>query len=129
VSGNFSQLSVVADSLERTPLHYAAYANNADAVHTFLATTSGANEEMHPDFAGWTPLHLAAANGSVEAGMRILELDIDTSAKDINGRTALLIAAEYGQTLFLEKYSDLVRIMSLDFSLHINNTRSPTAAI
>jgi ankyrin repeat protein len=48
------------------------------------------------DASGWTPLHLQAANGCVEAVKLLIQHGAPINAKDIAGNTPLHLAARYG---------------------------------
>ena len=57
------------DAQGRTPLHYAAMTNDADAVREPLTEEAGPNV---PDRLGFTALHLAAQEGAISAAAILL---------------------------------------------------------
>ena len=81
------------DSHGSTALSYAARAGKLEAARTLLA--AGAKVEV-ADLDGWTPLMHAAVNGHAEMATLLLAKGANPRAKDKQGRTALLLAAAYG---------------------------------
>lgn len=63
------------------------------------------------DASGWTPLHLQAANGCVEAVKLLIQHGAPINAKDIVGNTPLHLAARYGYVnvvkVLVEKGADV----------------------
>jgi ankyrin repeat protein len=93
------------------PVHNAAYHNNWETFQFIVETLppqlfAKAKEGPHGD---WTPLHSAAAGGSIAIVQHLLEqaADINSSAR---GLTPLMIAASRGQTsivrLLVDKGAD-----------------------
>ena len=78
-----------------TLLQQAAQRGNVAEIRRLVANGRNVNER---DANGVAALHVAAANGSVEA-MRVLvvELGADKDAKNDAGSTAMHVAAVYGQ--------------------------------
>lgn len=68
-----------------TPLHTAAYNNNA--ITSYFLLKAGANPNLQDD-GGWTPLHWAARNGNVQLIRILLNADAEFSIKDHSGHTA-----------------------------------------
>jgi uncharacterized protein len=68
----------------RTPLHYAALANNADAVSQLLA--EGADPNV-ADRLGFTPLHFAAQEGVIAAAGLLLAAEAQVDAANSHGNT------------------------------------------
>lgn len=52
--------------------------------------------------AGWTPLHYAAAGNSLPAARLMLQHGAEVDARAPNGRTALMLAAQYGSEDIVE---------------------------
>jgi len=73
----------------RTPLHYAALANDADAVSELL--TEGADPSA-PDRLGFTPLHFAAQEGASAAAEILLAAGAQVDAANSDGNTPLSTA-------------------------------------
>ncbi len=77
------------DARGRTPLHYAALADDADAVSALL--TEGADPNV-PDRLGFTALHLAAQEGAISAAAILLAGRARVDAVNIYGNTPLFTA-------------------------------------
>jgi ankyrin repeat protein len=73
----------------RTPLHYAAMANDVDVIRASLA--AGADPNLG-DKLGFTPLHLAAQEGSLDAARVLIERGADIDRKNSFGNTPLFVA-------------------------------------
>jgi ankyrin repeat protein len=73
----------------RTPLHYAAMADDADAVSALL--TEGADPNA-PDRLGFTALHLAAQEGVIPAAEILLAGGARVDAVNSYGNTPLFTA-------------------------------------
>lgn len=73
----------------RTPLHYAALANDTDAVRQLL--TEGTNPNA-PDRLGFTPLHFAAQEGALAAAEILLAAGAQVDAANRYGNTPLATA-------------------------------------
>ena len=77
------------DKEGRTPLHYAALANDADAVSKLL--TEGADPNV-ADRLGFTPLHFAAQEGAIAAAQILLAAGAQVDATNSYGNTPLSTA-------------------------------------
>ena len=77
------------DRAGRTPLHYAALANDADAVSRLL--TEGASPNV-PDRLGFTALHFAAQEGALAAAEILLAAGAQVDAANSYGNTPLSTA-------------------------------------
>lgn len=77
------------DKEGRTQLHYAALANDADAVSQLL--TEGASPHA-PDRLGFTPLHFAAQDGALAAAEILLAAGAQVDAANSYGNTPLATA-------------------------------------
>jgi ankyrin repeat protein len=73
----------------RTPLHYAAMTDDADAVRKLL--TEGADPNV-PDRLGFTALHLAAQEGAISAAAILLAGGARVDAVNSYGNTPLFTA-------------------------------------
>jgi hypothetical protein len=72
------------DKEGRTPLHYAALANDADAVSKLL--TEGADPNA-ADRLGFTPLHFAAQEGAITSAQILLDAGVQVDAANSYGNT------------------------------------------
>jgi ankyrin repeat protein len=81
------------DKSRRTPLHYAAPAENPVAVQLLLQ--AGAKVDAKTDYQ-LTPLHEAAAKGRVGAATLLLAAGADVNARESFGETALFEAVKAG---------------------------------
>lgn len=77
------------DRAGRTPLHYAALANDADAVSRLL--TEGADPNA-ADRMGFTALHFAAQEGAIAAAGILLAAGAQLDSADSYGNTPLSTA-------------------------------------
>ena len=77
------------DRRGRTPLHYAALANDIDAVRKLL--TEGTNPNA-ADGRGFTPLHFAAQEGALAAAGILLAAGAQVDAASSYGNTPLATA-------------------------------------
>jgi uncharacterized protein len=77
------------DKEGRIPLHYAALANDADAVSKLL--TEGADPNV-ADQLGFTPLHFAAQEGASAAAQILLAAGAQVDAANSYGNTPLFTA-------------------------------------
>jgi uncharacterized protein len=77
------------DKEGRVPLHYAALANDADAVSKLL--TEGADPNV-ADRLGFTPLHFAAQEGAITPAQVLLAAGARVDAADSYGNTPLFTA-------------------------------------
>jgi len=82
------------DRQGRTPLQYAALANDADAVSRLL--TEGADASV-PDRQGFTASHFAAQQGAVAAAEALLSAGAQVDAVNSFGNTPLSTAAFYSR--------------------------------
>lgn len=73
----------------RIPLHYAAAANDADAVSKLISDGADPNAS---DRKGWTPLHFAALQRAVAAAEVLLAAGAQVDAVDSYGNTPLSTA-------------------------------------
>jgi ankyrin repeat protein len=72
------------DRLGRTPLHYAAMANDATRVEALLADGVNPNRADH---LGFTALHFTAQEGAFEACTALLDARADVEPGDSYGNT------------------------------------------
>ena len=79
---------------KQTPLSQAA-AKHADAVRVLLEREADVNNR---DFAGYTPLHVAAENGNVESARLLVGAGAPLDARDSVGITPLDVAREHDLT-------------------------------
>lgn len=73
-----------------TPLHWAVYRNDVEAVKRLLK--AGADANARNDY-GATPLSEAAVTGNAEVIRRLLQAGADVRATNADGQTALMIIA------------------------------------
>jgi ankyrin repeat protein len=79
-----------------TALHWAAMKDDADLVQTLLF--AGANVRATTRLGAYTPLILAAKNGSGSVIAPLLKSGADVNSATANGTTALMLAAASGNT-------------------------------
>jgi ankyrin repeat protein len=79
-----------------TALHWAAMKDDADLVQTLLF--AGANVRATTRLGAYTPLILAAKNGSASVIAPLLKSGADVNSATANGTTALMLAAASGNT-------------------------------
>jgi 26S proteasome non-ATPase regulatory subunit 10 len=79
-----------------TPLHYAMLPSAGNVVIAKELLRHGASVGMW-DYEGWTPLHLAAANGQLDLCQMLLRHGANVEARDDMGFTPLLRAARCGK--------------------------------
>ncbi|CAO2581926.1 Serine/threonine-protein phosphatase 6 regulatory ankyrin repeat subunit C, partial [Lemmus lemmus] len=84
-----------------TPLHCAVI-NNQDSTTEMLLGALGAKIVNSRDAKGRTPLHAAAFADNVSGLQMLLQHQAEVNATDHTGRTALMTAAENGQTAAVE---------------------------
>jgi ankyrin repeat protein len=77
-----------------TALHWAASKNNPELVDVLLH--AGANVKATTRIGGYTPLILAARNGSAKAIEPLVKAGADVNARTANGATPLMLAAASG---------------------------------
>src|SRR5690606_5411947 len=91
-----------------TPLHWAVYRNDLEAVKRLLK--AGADARAHNDY-GATPLSEAAVTGNVEIIRRLLDAGADARAANADGQAALMIIARSANVeaakLLLERGADV----------------------
>ena len=78
-----------------TPLH-AALAAQCHEAAKLLLEKHGTNINI-PDKSGWTPLHLASANGDLVLAEELVQRGADRNARTNQDRTPLELAQEHGQ--------------------------------
>uniref|UniRef100_A0A8P0N3C2 Ankyrin repeat domain 52 n=1 Tax=Canis lupus familiaris TaxID=9615 RepID=A0A8P0N3C2_CANLF len=84
-----------------TPLHCAVI-NNQDSTTEMLLGALGAKIVNSRDAKGRTPLHAAAFADNISGLRMLLQHQAEVNATDHTGRTALMTAAENGQTAAVE---------------------------
>jgi uncharacterized protein len=93
-----------------TALHWAAMKDDADLVQTLLF--AGANVRATTRIGSYTPLILAAKNGSGSAIAPLLKSGADANSATSNGTTALMLAAASGN-------ADAVKLL-IDAGANVN---------
>lgn len=92
-----------------TALHWAAMTNDGDLARTLLY--AGANVRAMTRIGSYTPLVLAARNGSAAVMEPLIAAGADANTKTANGTTVLMLAAASGNvdavTLLLDKGADI----------------------
>ena len=92
-----------------TALHWAAMKNDVDLARTLLY--AGANVRAMTRMGSYTPLVLAARNGSAAVMEPLIAAGADANTKTANGTTVLMLAAASGNvdavTLLLDKGADI----------------------
>ena len=92
-----------------TALHWAAMTNDGDLARTLLY--AGANVRAMTRMGSYTPLVLAARNGSAAVMEPLIAAGADANTKTANGTTVLMLAAASGNvdavTLLLDKGADI----------------------
>jgi len=73
----------------RSPLHYAALENRPSEIK---AKVAGGEDPNLGDRQGFTPLHLAAQEGSIEAAATLLECGAIVDAVNVFGNSPLSVA-------------------------------------
>jgi ankyrin repeat protein len=95
-----------------TALHWAAMKDDADLAQTLLF--AGASVRATTRIGAYTPLILAAKNGSASVIAPLLKSGADANSATANGTTALMLAAASGNT-------DAVKQL-IDGGAHVNAT-------
>lgn len=80
-----------------SPVHCATFVGSEKCLE-LLVTEFGEGIVNLKDGRRRTPLHVASLHGHVECVRLLLEKGADVEAKDEEGRTAFVAAAQYGQT-------------------------------
>lgn len=93
----------------------AAQRDDADSIRAILADPD--EDVSNPGMTGQTPLHIAAANDSVNAIEALVDLGAKLDAKDVNGDTALSVAA-HGQ-----KYDAVMLLLANGANPDTNDNR------
>jgi ankyrin repeat protein len=84
------------DDLGRTPLHFAAEMGHVEVCEALLGSAPDIISVKANGLFGSTALHTAAAAGQLPIVRFLLEREADVLLKNINGMTALHIAAGLG---------------------------------
>lgn len=107
----------------RTPLHYAALANDADAVSQLLA--EGADPNV-ADRLGFTPLHFAAQEGAIAAAGLLLAAGAQVDAANSYGNTPLFTAVFNSRG-----HGELIQLLRRHGAdpMHPNNTGQTPAGL
>lgn len=82
------------DTLDRTPLHLAAFYGRPKTIELLLASGADVNAKDH---TALTPLHAAVISGGRQAVQLLLDHQADLQATNGAGQTALHLAASTGQ--------------------------------
>ena len=90
--GSFILSQGWADGHGNTPLHWAAFKNEAQCVSLLLHYCADANARAHP--SGWTPLHDAAYSNSSESVKLLLDAGAHVDIRANSGATPLCFAAQ-----------------------------------
>jgi ankyrin repeat protein len=77
------------DEYGRSPLHYAALANDLDAAGARVAAGDDPNLR---DVNGLTPLHFAAQESAAEVAALLLSAGAEVDGADVHGNTPLMTA-------------------------------------
>jgi ankyrin repeat protein len=116
--GNFIRLLLehgadpnIAASDKVTPLHDASQLEDAECVRLLLE--AGAVQVPGPQ--GSFPLHLAAADGRVEAAVHLLRCGADVNAQNRNHKTPLMLAAGHRPTM-----PDMLNLL-IEAGAHLND--------
>ncbi|KAI3445838.1 hypothetical protein Pfo_002503 [Paulownia fortunei] len=129
-----SEIEIVSDSNEHKPsngnpneIHIidvfsASAYGDFDKLRKFVENDGNGGEVNAKDNAGQTALHWAAVRGSIAAADVLLQNGARVEVADINGYRAVHVAAQYGQTAFLNY---IVAKYHADFDVPDNDGRSP----
>jgi uncharacterized protein len=111
------------DKEGRTPLHYAALANDADALSKLL--TAGADPNV-ADRVGFTPLHFAAQEGAITSAQILLAAGAQVDAANSYGNTPLFSAVFNSRGR-----GELIHLLRRHGAnpLHLNNARQTPAGV
>mmetsp|Transcript_20594 Transcript_20594/g.43127 ORF Transcript_20594/g.43127 Transcript_20594/m.43127 type:complete len:331 (+) Transcript_20594:108-1100(+) len=127
-----------SDGNGHSPLHHCTFYGQARDAIKLLHSLSGKGnvgklKVEAPDNRGWTPLMCAASNGFVDTVKTLLDIGADCKAKNLEGRTALHVAAGKGMDkivkMLLSKNSSIVNEKNergwtplFDAALHCHET-------
>lgn len=107
--GSFVHSQGWADGHGNTPLHWAAFKNEAECVSLLLRKSADANARAQP--SGWTPLHDAAYSNSFHSVKLLLEAGAEVDIRANSGATPLCFAAQENAAeaayLLLERGADI----------------------
>ncbi|XP_073034485.1 LOW QUALITY PROTEIN: probable protein S-acyltransferase 23 [Primulina eburnea] len=101
------------------PLQWAALNNFADIAQYIIEHGGNVNAK---DNTKLTALHWAAVRASIAAADVLMQNRASVEADDINGYRAVHVAAQYGQTTFL---NHIIAKYHADFNVPDNDGRSP----
>ncbi len=88
-------------------LYDASYRGQGLLVANLLAAGFDPNAKLSgPDWPGWTPLMIAAAEGHESVVRHLLEAGADPNARSKLGRTSLMFASAYGYSAIAELLLD-----------------------
>ena len=95
-----------ADGNGHTPLHHACFYGQKEMIKCLHAlqdkSDAGAKLVLDAkDNRGWTPLHVSASNGYVEASKQLLDIGAKIGTVNLEGRNCLHIAAGKGKDKIL----------------------------
>jgi ankyrin repeat protein len=93
---------VTIDRAGRTPLHYAAFDADLEAV---TAELDGGADVSAPDRAGYTPLHFACQSAAGPVVACLIQRGASLEAEDTHGNTPLWTAT------FNDKVGECVRVL------------------
>jgi len=88
-------LLLCGGAVRAADIHDAVKSGDVEKVRALILTDTNLINAKNND--GWTPLHIAAANGKDDMAEMLLDHGADVNAKDNGGATPLLYAAMYGQ--------------------------------
>lgn len=80
--------------------------SGSDRCLELLVAKFGSDITQMKDARDRTPLHIAALHGHVECAKLLIDKGCDVHARDEDGRTSLIAAAQYGQIAFVGKSKD-----------------------
>ena len=89
-----------APTAPASAIHQSAARGDTEVLRTEL--TSNPKSVSRKDSEGFTPLHVAASSGQLEAVELLLESGADVNARGLRGETPLLLAAGAGQAQIVE---------------------------
>lgn len=86
------------DDKGHTPAHWAALGGHSTILR-YIAEMKGPLDEPSEDELAQQPIHWACVNGQIAAVEILLQCGVDIDSVDSKGCTALIVAAQYGQTM------------------------------